>query len=53
MIVARAVTTVEVVLGPGAVKMLWARRGAVSGPPEIDREVGWLFPTARNLQSQC
>ena len=44
LIVARAVTTVEAMLGPDAVKMLWARHSAVSGPPEVDREVGWFFP---------
>jgi len=44
LIVARAVTTVEVMPGPEAVKMLWAKHSAVSGPPKVDREVGWLFP---------
>ena len=23
--------------------MVWAKRSAVSGPPEVDREVVWLF----------
>jgi hypothetical protein len=53
LIVARAVTTVEMMLGPEAVKMLWAKHSAVSGPPKLTEKWVGCSLTARNPESQC